>query len=36
MPTTFFLRADGRIADQVFGELSARRLAQALSKLEET
>jgi thiol-disulfide isomerase/thioredoxin len=34
MPTTFFLRPDGRIADQVFGELSAKRLAQALGRLE--
>ena len=33
MPTTFFLRADGRIADQVFGELSEERLADALEKL---
>ncbi|MEY2478652.1 MAG: cytochrome c biosis protein CcmG, thiol:disulfide interchange protein DsbE [Actinomycetota bacterium] len=34
MPTTFFLRPDGRIADQVFGELTAKRLAQALDRLE--
>ena len=34
MPNTFFLRPDGRIADQVFGELSAKRLAQALRRLE--
>jgi cytochrome c biogenesis protein CcmG/thiol:disulfide interchange protein DsbE len=34
MPTTFFLRPDGRIVDQVFGELSAKRLAQALRRLE--
>ena len=34
MPTTFFLRPDGRIVDQVFGELSAKRLAQALERLE--
>jgi thiol-disulfide isomerase/thioredoxin len=34
MPTTFFLRPDGRIVDQVFGELSAKRLAQALGRLE--
>lgn len=34
MPTTFFLRADGRIADKVFGELSAKRLAQALQRLK--
>jgi len=33
MPTTFFLRPDGRIADQVFGELSADRLAQGLARL---
>lgn len=33
MPTTFFLRPDGRIADQVFGELHAKRLAQALERL---
>ena len=35
MPTTFFLRPDGRIVDQVFGELSAKRLAQALRRLED-
>jgi cytochrome c biogenesis protein CcmG/thiol:disulfide interchange protein DsbE len=34
MPTTYFLRPDGRIVDQVFGELSAKRLAQALERLE--
>jgi cytochrome c biogenesis protein CcmG, thiol:disulfide interchange protein DsbE len=34
MPTTFFLRPDGRIVDQVFGELDAKRLAQALGRLE--
>ena len=34
MPTTFFLRPDGRIVDQVFGEVSAKRLAQALERLE--
>jgi cytochrome c biogenesis protein CcmG, thiol:disulfide interchange protein DsbE len=34
MPTTFFLRPDGRIVDQVFGELSEKRLAQALRRLE--
>ena len=34
MPTTFFLQPDGRIVDQVFGELSAKRLAQALERLE--
>jgi thiol-disulfide isomerase/thioredoxin len=34
MPTTFFLRSDGRIVDQVFGELHAKRLAQALNKLQ--
>jgi thiol-disulfide isomerase/thioredoxin len=33
MPTTFFLRPDGTIADQVFGELSAKRLAQGLARL---
>lgn len=33
MPTTFFLQPDGRIVDQVFGELSAKRLAQALERL---
>ncbi|MDQ1374625.1 MAG: cytochrome c biosis protein CcmG, thiol:disulfide interchange protein DsbE [Actinomycetota bacterium] len=33
MPTTFFLRPDGRIADQVFGELSAKRLDAALARL---
>jgi thiol-disulfide isomerase/thioredoxin len=35
MPTTFFLRPDGRIADQVYGELSAARLAQGLARLGE-
>jgi cytochrome c biogenesis protein CcmG, thiol:disulfide interchange protein DsbE len=34
MPTTFFLRPDGRIVDQVYGELSEKRLAQALRRLE--
>jgi cytochrome c biogenesis protein CcmG, thiol:disulfide interchange protein DsbE len=34
MPTTFFLGADGRIVDQVFGELSRDRLAEGLEKLE--
>jgi cytochrome c biogenesis protein CcmG, thiol:disulfide interchange protein DsbE len=34
MPTTFFLDADGRIVDQVFGELSEDRLAEGLQKLE--
>ena len=34
MPTTFFLDADGRIVDQVFGELSADRLDEGLEKLE--
>jgi thiol-disulfide isomerase/thioredoxin len=33
MPTTFFLRPDGRIADQVLGELSAKRLAEGLARL---
>lgn len=33
MPTTFFLNPDGRIVDQVFGELSEERLAEALGKL---
>jgi cytochrome c biogenesis protein CcmG/thiol:disulfide interchange protein DsbE len=33
MPTTFFIRADGHIADQVFGELSAARLRKGLDKL---
>jgi cytochrome c biogenesis protein CcmG/thiol:disulfide interchange protein DsbE len=33
MPTTFFIRADGHIADQVFGELSAGRLREGLDKL---
>jgi thiol-disulfide isomerase/thioredoxin len=34
MPTTFFVRPDGRIVDRVFGELSAKRLAQGLRRLE--
>jgi thiol-disulfide isomerase/thioredoxin len=33
MPTTFFLRPDGTIADQVFGELSAKRLVEGLARL---
>jgi cytochrome c biogenesis protein CcmG/thiol:disulfide interchange protein DsbE len=33
MPTTFFVGPDGRIADQVFGELRAKRLAQGLERL---
>ncbi len=34
MPTTFFVRPDGRIVDQVFGEVSAKRLAEGLRRLE--
>ena len=33
MPTTVFLDRQGRIVDQVFGELSAKRLAEGLDKL---
>jgi cytochrome c biogenesis protein CcmG/thiol:disulfide interchange protein DsbE len=36
MPTTFFLRRDGRIVDQVLGELSRKRLDQGVQKLESS
>lgn len=33
MPTTFFLRSDGRIVDKVFGQISEKRLAEGMGKL---